>query len=244
MALAAATTRDWIRRQLGSPTVVVELTDDQLDDAIAEALAVYSKSMPKIIRVVVAGSAGVSSYVVPAGAYGRAAIDLEAEPIYQTGHEVDIFNPFELEMVYSRDEQGYTDYAMMLAGVKQAKAILSADLDWEFRVGDDPATDAGVLYISPPPADTRNYILVCVTDWTLADAPARQHSWLRKYALAHAKVTLGYIRRKFAEIQGTQTTLRTDGEALVQEGAAEMLALEDQMQAQQKSPALVPIRGM
>lgn len=243
MALVAADTRSWIKRQLGDPTVVVELTDDQLDDAIAEALGVVSTTIPRIRRTQIQGAVGVMKYSIPGGSYGRGLVDVEVEPTYLTGNHIDIFNPQDVALALRQASSGYVDFAMALGDVEAAKAVLSSDFDWEFEAGADPAVDAGTLFVSPEPASAQVYTLVYTENWTTGTIPQSYHGWVQRYALARSKVTLGMIRRKFGSVQGAQTTLETDGAQLVSEGSEEMRSLVESLSSR-KSALFTPITGI
>jgi len=245
MALDLVSLRAWIRRQLGFPTVVVELTDDQIDDCVTAALEAYSSLLPTQKRLTVQGGAGIQRYTLAAGTYGRAVVDVEVELSRAIGGEIDIFDAASVMRTFGDPSMsgGYPDYAMQIQASNAAQLVLSADFEWDVTLGDDPKTDPGYLFVSPLPSIGRRYTLVCAVDHTPESIPSHSHRWAKDYALAHAMVVLGRIRRKFGQIQGTQTTLETDGAQLVQEGQERIDKLAEWLEQNKRSVMIAPIRG-
>lgn len=201
---SAITTRqqlkDWLERKLGAPLVVVEITPEQLDDAIDETLEIYTR------------------YVTPEEVY--MTIDLKTYPasgltlpdnitsIYNMGtSSVGSGNDGTLFSVRSqlRNEIGmdisfgvgsWTTYQAAMEYLELANRLLGGS--YQFRYNNK----SKVFQLTPNPQtihDTGHIVISC-----RAVRPEDQllgEPWIKRYALALCKQVVGHVRGRFANVQ-------------------------------------------
>jgi hypothetical protein len=232
--------KTWCRRKLGQDGdcgAKVELTDNQIEQALEDAKEWFNAFVGLYREATVMLSAGISEYdlhtVSP-------AID-EITKVWfpQRGTEIDfsVLYPgfLDIEGIPYRGS-GYwggiypqTTVVQTLQTMESMAKILSADLDWEFYRDNmtDPVTRLLRVMSAPKQGGTAVYrYRVDPKDIKLEHYDAR-HLWLvREWALAEAKYTLGRIRGKFSSLPAAGGERTLDGDALISEAREDKEKIE------------------
>lgn len=221
----------WILRRLGAPIVKVELCDEHVQDAIFEAKRWFSAKKGARELITLQSLPNVVEYELP----DRVDVVLDVAFAQQKMDLSLIFSPFTLleeKIPYDVFASGgsgglYSSYAQSLGYIEQAKRILSAELEWR----QERSKEKNLLYIAPPPSDSRQMILdVKCSCFNITQLSERDHSLIKRYAFAHALMDLGgSIRGKFLEYPGAQGTTTLNGEAMYQRGFDMMEKLDEEI---------------
>lgn len=251
--MTRAELRERIKRDLGHPYVKVELSTDHLNDCIDDAILKWNDwaigNAIKEYYFTMPLSAGQQDYTLPE--YVTDVLNYKADT-WSTG----INTLFTIEnFLYT---QGYIDpqnfmgsggligYQLAMDYIETLERYMPEKFTYKY------ARKTRKLRISPAPElkDIRTidgeewnfagYLLVrCfaydgsfVDGWTYTDYENQVcgESWVKKYALAKAKITLGEIRRKFAQFNSIGNTgISLNGDQLVSEGKEEMEKLEEEI---------------
>lgn len=212
MIRTEAEVKEWICRRFGSPVVNVELTDDQLDDAVTLAKEYWQMwvGQCKAVQMKLTGTTEYSEADI-----GVDDLDYVTEVVFSspTDSLIDFFawadveiNPF--QHVFS-GEGGYGSLVQYMQYREMGKRVVSADRDWEWdrakrRLIVTPKNtqtpDVEIFYIS------RNIELSYLTSY--------EWRMFREYALSQAMKTLAHIRMKFADKPSAMGSFTMDGDSL------------------------------
>lgn len=221
--------REWIKRRLGSGTICVELTIEQLDDAIKHAKD-YWASWVGQAKMTLLTATGVSEYA-------EALIGTDVDTVVEVNFPIqnDLTRMFAWADVqvnpYSWVYQGYGGYNALVQlqqYVKDGSRILSADVDWEWdkiqrKLRVRPALTSGqqfgVIYLS------REIDVGRLTNYEY---------WLfKEYALVQAMKVLGVIRMKYSDKPSATGSFTMDGDAMWANAEVKENELEEKMRALQ-----------
>jgi len=218
----------WVKRQLGWPTIDVELTDDQIKDALVDALGFYSKVKPRRIT---------ESFEIPPGIVHHVWTTPGVRGIYECQ-----IKPSQEGLQSPNIEGQMLSGAFAYYGVRspmydiryyeylrQWAKIASRELSSEPDYHEDD--DHSGVWIYAPGTDAKVMMVVTVAHLNPDTVPSWDQPWLRKYTLARAKLTLGYVRRKFAMVLGANKDIQLDGVAMVTEAEAAVEKLETELHA-------------
>jgi hypothetical protein len=229
--------KNYILLNLGHPLVRVELTEEMIRTAIIDALTMYHR-YATVDYSFIHQSVSSNPFPVPTGLNKEVIVDIlfpssffdslgsgiaaggfigEFEgtviPVFNQQGILNIFSQFNLPLYYT--------YLQRLEDIKK---IVGIDKMWEIL--DDkiylfpinqPVHDVGILYKG-----------------RLTESEAEEQIWIKKYALARAKMILGTIRSKFSGINASGANLAADGEALKTESATEIEKLEVELKGMQR----------
>lgn len=235
--------KQWARRKLGESAcgVRVELSDEQLEQALADAkdwfhayMGIYKEAQITLVE-------GTSEYSVASVSplvdsvvkvfFTSQTQSIDFSTLYPGFLDINGF-PYGLAPVYGGNYP-QTTIVQMLQTIESTARILSTELDWEFYK--DVTTTPVTRIIRVMPAPTTGglaYYLYKV------DPSAIKLEWyepralfmLREWAFAEAKYILGRIRGKYTgglPAAGGDRTL--DGEALLSEAQADKERLQQQI---------------
>lgn len=221
--------KEFIQRKLGKGVVGVELTDDQLDDAVMLAVEYFQEWVGQCKSVLFS----LTTDTEYDGSLIASDIDYVvnvAFPLTSSGIE-DVFdwagveiNPF--TFVYGGSTGGYSDIVQMLQYQEMAKRIVSADREWEW----DESRDK--LIVTPTPTSGEQVLVSYIsTDVDLTYLKTYEWRPIRDYALAQAMKTLAAIRMKYSEKPSATGAFAMDGDALW----ANAEAIEQQVEEKMRS---------
>lgn len=222
--------KQYILRRLRAAFHKVELTQDDLDDAIDQAKRWFSakKGVKKYLEQVPFYS-GQSQYDLD-------QIDNDIDTVLDVSFPVPVmdislvFSPYILQdekvpydVFAAPSSMGlYSTYTQTIQYVQMAKRILNAEPDWR--------QEGRALLIFPIPK-TNGAMRVEYKSHTLTldQLPERDHDLVKRYALAFAKRDVAQTRSKYAEFPGAQGMTTLNGAQLLQEAQQEMEALEREL---------------
>jgi hypothetical protein len=198
--------REWILISLGSPLITIELTESQLDLAIDEAFELYTKYAQfneKYLALNLTEYDTVNNYFNLSG-YNIAAvygIDTQGGSMFGAGGDT-IFT-ISNAMLQSGS---YPFFGGMGAGgawvtfhaahefMELTKRMMGSGYEFDFDRFNKTLT------LIPKPAVTSGYILIAC-ECIPPDEELYGNEYLKRIALAKAKIMLGTIRKKFGGIQ-------------------------------------------
>jgi hypothetical protein len=230
-----AEVKEWICRRLGAPVINVELTDDQLDDAVMLAKEYWQMwvGQCKAIQMDLTGSTEYSEADM-----GVTDLDYVVDVIfaYNSSNLIDFFawadveiNPF--QYVFS-GEGGYGTLVQYMQYREMGKRIVSADRDWEW----DKAKRRLIIV---PKDTTTSMVEIFYVSKTVDLAYLTSYEWLmfRQYALSQAMKTLAHIRMKFADKPSATGTFTLDGDAMYANAEGMEAMVEEKMRSLQSPVA-------
>lgn len=244
--MTRAELRERIKRDLGHPYVKVELSNDHLDDAINDALEKWEEwaigNAVKEYYFTMPLSANQHEYVLPE--YVTDVIGYKADT-WSTGIntlftiENFLYNQGYINPQNFMGSGGLIGYQMAMEYIETLERYMPEKYSFKY------SRKNRKLHVTPTPTlkekkvidgeeiDFAGFLLIrCmayegsfVDGWTYTDFEnwSCEEGWVKKYALAKAKVTLGGIRRKFAQFNSVGNVgISLDGPELVSEGKEEM----------------------
>ena len=215
----------WVRGQLGYPLVPVELTDEQLEDCLSEALYHYNKWRnfnEDIAYVNLSGNGAIGWEIPPIVGGGDNIVDVILRPRYPlnyySGRDDIISNLFVQQMFDSAGQltSHVADYHIALSTMKDLNILLNNTVTWEII--------NRRLHIKPIPTSGVNVAIKFKSALSI-DEVVNSIS-LKRMTLALAKIVLGGIRSTFGnQVPGGEGMIQLNGSELKSEGAAEKESL-------------------
>lgn len=203
---------------MGGGHVKVDLTEDDYDVIVDEALSALGTYFPRERLGVVHFVNGQSKYQLDDGTYGRGIIDIKRP--FQTWPFYTLW-PLPEPYVVSIPLMHLGDYALSYTSWKSAAHLTGANLRWSFD------KDTGILMISPAEMSSGNYAYVYLDDPTLDEVRGRS-KWVKEYALAMAKAVAGAKYKKIKGFPGTEYNVQL-AEEWADEGTERMRELEEEI---------------
>lgn len=223
----------YVRAKLGEPTLPVELTDEQLMDALADATFWYDRwrNFKEEVLYVRLNGNGHDGYQIPPVVGDPANImEIIVQSRYPysfyAGKADDIIGNLYVQSIFHKWKSAgllsdiLSDYYLVVSTAEDINILLGSQIKWEIF--------NGRLFLYPQPPVTLNVGIryksalspqEVVTSW-----------WIRRYVLAEAKIVLGNIRSTFKSgIPGGTEMITLNGEALIEEGKAEKEKIEEEM---------------
>jgi len=232
MAFPASTTRTnligYVRRNLGEPTLKVELDDSQINDAIDDAMILYqewSGDGTHFGIYVFDGVKNTSQYALPSNIQ---EVTKAATVSFSRALTTNIIDPY--LNIFGPANEGYslveigTEY---LSDVQRMFETIRAFSTWR--------DVTGILQIefTPPPRVTEKIGLE-VRQY-IDENQLLSTIWIRQYVLARSKLILGETREKYAQLAGPNGP-QLNGAALKSEAQIEIDKLKDNLMTQHMRP--------
>lgn len=218
---------DWARRQLGYPTVEVELEKEQVRDALKEALAFYSKFKPRRSTEAFIVSQGISSRKLKTpGARGIYHVEIVGvtDGLSSPNIEAQLMSGSYTYYGVAAPKMDLRYYEYLRQWVKVASRELSSEQDYHVD------EETGMIWVYSPGRDSRVTVTVTRDHVSPETIPSHDQIWIRKYVLAQCKIMVGEIRSKFASILGANKEISLNGKDLKDEGKAEIEKLEEKIE--------------
>lgn len=223
-----ADVRGYIRRKLGACVVGVELTDDQLDDAIGEAKLWFASYVGQSKYAVLYGN-GTTTYSVAAD------VESVVDVIFPSdGSSIaDMFGwagvKLSMSDIVGRNAQvgeGYVFSGLFeqMQYLELAKMVMNATYEWEWDrerrlLVVNPILDSGLMF-------AYTYMVNSITLSLLTQA---EQLLLRDYAYAQAMITLGNMRTKFADMPGSSGSFSMNGDTLFANADTLIMGLDEKI---------------
>lgn len=217
--------RDYIIQELGQGVFKVELSAQQLDESIRDALRIFSKRKPLVGVHAVDVRPDIKTYHLTEEvkrSYGVFHVDF-----------VDVSTPVTALFYYNLIHPApirpsfMTDMDIFMRWRKTFQRVLSVAPSWEYF------QDRNILML---------YTVVHRAKATyffhfprkLSQVPMQHSDWILKYSTAKSKLKLGRIRSKFTgALPGPSRDLQMDGDTLVSEANEEIRTLEEELMSMQ-----------
>lgn len=215
---------NFIRRSLGYPRVPVELTDDQLLDALNQSVFQYNRYRNYNKKLDVINTADLDrhpdgSYYLPLGIEESDIIEILFRPRYSwswySGDNSLMANMY-MQNLFSGYNlaQSAADYYINISTQNDLKNIFGSQSGWNIA--------NGRLYLFPRFPGSEAMKIGIKYRETISIDEINTNVQIRQLALAYAKITLGNIRSTFGnQIPGGDAMLQLNGNDLIQQGQAE-----------------------
>jgi len=249
-----------IKRRLGYPVVKVELDTSQIYDAINYSRnkfvrwAVGNATQETYFTIML--SAGQVIYDMPVGVVEIISYeDSGSTTGINTLFTIDNFfyNQGLYDSLLDSSGTGYTlvSYHIAKDFIETLDRYQVSNYNWKYHrytnqleINPAPSTGNnliinGVTYDSPGYILLRSYMIEGSTvsdSWVSGDSDEYIYnsSWILDYATAMCKITLGLIRRKFANFNSIGNNgISMDGDMLVSEGKEELQQLEEDLKLEE-----------
>lgn len=219
----------YIKRQLGEPTVDVELQDENLQDAIEESMLWWSGIVGYLKEAIVKINPNGGEFDVPEDV-------LEIAKVYfatQRDQILDVFDWAGVELApigygsyFSTPSGAYSYIVQWQDYLEQGKKIVSVDPNWEY------VRSTRKLRLFPGATGTGSLgteALIKYQTNILDLAPLHRYEFqmVRRYALAHSMELLGGIRSKWTSIPSAQGETTLNGDQLLANAETMKADLED-----------------
>lgn len=213
MRFTEAQVKEWICRRLGRGVVAVELTDDQVDDAITEAKVWWQSwvGQCKSVLFTLTGSTEYAETLIASD------IDSIVDVVFELSSQsfTNLFSWADVEInpytwIYGGGDRGaYSTLVQYMQYREMAKQIASSDQDWDW----DRAKRS--MIITPQP-DAGSRVLVTYISTTMVMDYLTNYEMriFRTYALSQAMKVLAMIRMKFSGKPSATGEFSMDGDAL------------------------------
>lgn len=212
--------RDYIQRTLGGGVVNVELTSDHYDDAIFDAKMWFAGHIGQTKNKVLDVTSNGGSFDVASDCFSvvECFFDVQSADLFDQFDWAGVeLNPLGFGIYGSYYADGYGmggGYSYLVQAMQyrdQARKVLSSDRDWEW----DHA--ARQLRIYPVDGDVGGKVFVVYMTDTVEVEKMRPYEYrmVRRWALAQAMESLGYIRSKYADGPSATGTISLNGTDLI-----------------------------
>jgi len=221
--------KQYILRRLRRAFLQVELTEDDLDDALDQARRWFAAKKGVKKNVLADFFSGTTQYALD-------DITNDIDTVLDVSFPVPamdislIFSPYILQdekvpydVFAAPSSMGlYSSYTQTIQYVATAKRILNAEADWR-QEGRD-------LIIFPIPKNNGQMRIEYKShNFTIEQLSERDHDLVKRYALAFAKRDVAETRSKYAGFPGAQGETTLNGAAMKQEVQAELETLEKEI---------------
>jgi len=202
--------KDYIAGNLGYPLVTVELADSQYEIAINDAIETYSKYAvfdEQYLAVCLSAYVATSGVLLPNNVMGIFSCDDDSAINSKVGDVNRLFsvpnitmNMGMMPLPYSDSGWSWTNYEMAMQYVKMTKKYLGGGYQIESY---NPRSHLLRLIPDPVLEKTNSKDSVIVFGCNTMRPTEQQYGeqWVKRYALACAKVILGKVRNKFKGVQ-------------------------------------------
>jgi hypothetical protein len=223
--------RSYVRSELGSGLFQVELTDEQINNSITDALLLYGSRVPVIW-----------SRIIPISPECR---------MYPLKHDAG-YGVFDMEFITDDVRPASVFYMGLLGDQVPLNSVMLADYDTFLRYRKTMMRATSVLpqwdYL-----ETENALMIYAPVFNLqacyfwhmprklSQVRLEHQRWIRNYSLAQSKLQLGKTRSKFQGVlPGPAQNLTLNGEALQAEAREEIKELEEYLLSIQGDLSALP----
>ena len=241
--------KNWIARQLGYPTITPELSDDQFNDCINDALEEFTEYAAQDKRFF---ALNLKDYIADKG-YIMPNDVVSITNLYDQGVNGNTqggINPFSLQYMAMNGgfvpnpfsgmgaRSGWFDFHLALSWIDLSYQMSGKGFEWQYN----PRTRILKLYPDPiqfckidqSERNTYGHHIVVECYCLRPEEQNYGEVWVKRMGLANAKILIGNIRSTYTGVSmiGGESI---DGSQLLQQGIAERDALRDELK--QRFPA-------
>jgi len=205
---------EWILRKLGHPLITVELTEDHINDAINEAVEEFTKYVNqerKYLALDLADYDPVSGFILPDCCTGVFALEGDCtgsgagfggiNTLFSTGNQMQNAGfDFNFGSGGGGFAEGWITYEASMQYLDLIKRMTASEFRFEYNNRSHSLTLIPDPVKQAAPSTPRGHIAIgCNT--IREEQQQYGESWVKRYALALSKITLGIIRVKFQGVQ-------------------------------------------
>lgn len=198
---------DSLRRQLGHPTVTVELDKEQMDTAIQkalEALRQRSASAYRRVYFFMDAKPGVQNYLMTSEQVGFHKIVSVmgvwriTSAFMSTVHAAGVYGQTILQHLYHMGTYDLVSYHLIADYIEQLEQLFATRVTYTFDEG------SRELFMFQRITRPERVLLDCVIERTEQDLMTNRYTkkWVERWALGEAKLMLAQIRGKYATLPG------------------------------------------
>lgn len=222
--------RKYIREQLGEGVIQVELTPEQIDHAISDALLMYSRYRPKPVAGTINVQPSVKKYTLPTAVHFLGVMDFQFEP------SIPQFQAIEFSILY-RSPQTYLydvqDLAWWQSHLKLVSRIFGFDkTDWKFDETEDGSEQ--FIYVNIVPQGISRASFIGLLARTLENIPLTDEDLIRRASLSYAMITLSRIRGRYMNIPSPDGIITQNAEQLREDGMRGVQEIELLLRSQDR----------
>lgn len=215
---------DFIRRSLGYPRVPVELTDDQLLDALSQAVFQYNRYRNYDVNMDIYNTVNLErhadgGYYLPVGINKDDIIEILFKPRYSwswySGDNSLMANIYMQNLFSGYNlSQSAADYYINITTQNDLRNLLGTQSGWHIM--------NGRLYLFPVFEGIETMNIGIKYRESISIEEINTNMQIKQLALAYAKITLGTIRSTFGDqIPGGDAMVQLNGNSLIQQGQTE-----------------------
>jgi len=192
--------KSYILRQLGDPLISVELTSDMIEDCINESVEIFTKYASQELNYLAVNLSGYtpSGLLLPSNVTGVFSLDDNAVGL--AGSDVNrlfsipnaMMNAGLLVVPNPGEGWGWMSYHLAMSHLDLMKRILGGGFDFQYNV-----RTHYMKLIPDPTKDLTTGWLVLGVNEIRPETYQYGEAWVKKYALAIAKILLGRVRSKY-----------------------------------------------
>ena len=235
---------DYVRSRLGAPIVPVELTDEQLQNLLAEVVTEYNRwrnYREELLYETLYPSPGGLGYTIPSviGDPTVNIVDIIVKPAMPFGYyaaDTDMASNLFMQYLFQKfgrpGQVGFlTDYWMALSTEKDMNLILGTEVRWEI-IGNN-------LIITPTPHQSLQIGIRYRASLTVTEILS--DNLIRRALVGLSKMLLGNIRGTFGgSIPGGTENIQLNSAELIRQGEAERdKAYEDMIKQAEPQQILI-----
>lgn len=230
--------RSWIQRKLGLGVIHVEITEDQLDDAIMEAEEYWQMWMGVTKSKLITRGNSVAIPAADIGPDVSSVVDVYfsavGDAIGRMYAWADVeYNPFQEAL--GGGHSGYADIVQYLQYKEDGMRIASSDQDWNW----DRSTMELTISPNTIPAGSKMMVIYLSRDMDYAFLAPHEWKMFRDFALAKAMKTLSFIRSKFSGLPSATGEFTMDGDSMWANAEAMEMIIEEKMKALQPPTGII-----
>jgi hypothetical protein len=221
MPWVEADAKKYILSQLGHPKRLIELDHSQVSEALKKAVKTYSSTRPVIKRDSFYIYQGVQAYNFTTlnKPYGKGVLSCIMAPITSPQAVLSEFEYYRLR------QPPYVDLSELVTDklyYKEVGLLTGSLFDWQWE------QDSTTMLVTPAPTRSARAAYEYNYDpQSITEVPTQYQDWCVDYALALTKQMLSRVRGKFKGVPGSELSVDTDSDALMQEATQEMQALKE-----------------
>jgi len=235
----------WLKRRLGCGVVVLELTNEHVEDAFCDAIRWWISKKGIKRHAVVTVTQGIQDYQMP---------DDTDEVVWVSfpGVQLDVIaaiNPYafidvdQLPVAYQSitgvpGGSFYGTYHQIIQHAETARRVIGSEPAWDYH------KDTNLLSIYPHQHQSGTLVARYASNKLVVDDPTppattpkndfanlrfRDRDIILRYSVARLKETLGRIRSKYTEWPSAGGSKSMDGDTLLGESATEIVDLNNEL---------------
>lgn len=230
---------NWVYRKLGADTIQIELSDNTIEANIEDALlefSEYSSDVTYQTAYVLQLSAGIDEYDMPEGTQNITGFDSSTS----SGGVHTLFSPMNMlyeqgafnDLIWSSGyDSGIVTYELGMEWLELSRNRLNVSFDLEYNKWTNKLT------VVPNPTQDVFGVITIYTQYDPGTGTSNIYGerWVKEYALALSKISLGYIWGKY-ENMALPDGSNLNYTQMINDGKEEKEKLEEELITRESEP--------